>query len=165
MTIAIFFLGYFGIKQQGIYVQKTVAPSQEKSHQSKDVEMSNRYKRSGLKKDEAVTYLQELLDFMKNEQPYLNGKLSLKDVADHLNISINHVFQIMDENLGNIFFDFVNKYRVEEVKRLIDESKHEQMTLLGVAYDSGFNSKSSFNSIFKKFTDTTRSEYINSLKK
>lgn len=163
LTIAIFFIGYFGIKQQAIYVQKPVPSGTQKSAGLKDIEATNRYKHSGLKKEEAEGHLQELLAYMKDERPYLNGKLSLKEVADYLDISINHLSQVINEQLGKSFFDFVNVYRVEEIKRLLNDSKHKEFTLLALAYDSGFNSKSSFNSIFKKLTDTTPSEYIKSI--
>lgn len=97
---------------------------------------------------------------MEEEKPYLNGKLSLKDVAQYVDISVNHLSQVINEQLHKSFFDFINTYRVEEVKRLLNESRHEQLTLLAVAYDSGFNSKSSFNSIFKKITGVTPSQYL-----
>ncbi len=166
LTIAIFFIGYFGIKQQAIY---SPMPTQKHDFNSgKEVKPtpgpSGRYEHSGLKKAEAKAYLEELLRYMEEEKPYLNEKLTLQDVASHLSISTHHVSQIINEGMGVNFFDLVNQYRVEEVKRQIAASKHEQLTLLGVAYDSGFNSKSCFNRIFKKFTDQTPSEYIRSLK-
>ncbi|MEP1791339.1 AraC family transcriptional regulator [Reichenbachiella sp.] len=164
LTVAVFFLGYFGIKQQAIYVPtpavagaSKVAETEVKAEKPTP---ADRYKHSGLKKEEGEEYAKKLLDYMENDRPYLNGKLSLKEVAEYLNISVNHLSQVINEQLGKSFFDFVNEYRVEEVKRLMSESKHEQFTLLAVAYDSGFNSKSSFNSIFKKMTGFTPSEYL-----
>lgn len=165
LTVAVFFLGYFGIKQKAIYVQfsppglhtieNEKAPQVEK-------EVSSRYKNSGLKNEDAKKYLEELLNYMENEKAYLNGKLSLKDVAEYLDISINHLSQVINEQLDMSFFDFVNGYRVEEVKKHVAESKHEQLTLLAIAYESGFNSKSSFNSIFKRLTGITPSQYVQS---
>lgn len=162
VVFAIFFLGYFGIKQHAIYVQSPAIPVTQpsKSQPSSEESETDRYKNSGLKKAAAEQYLRTLLEHMEKDRPYLNGKLSLKDVAQHLEISINHLSQVINEQLHKSFFDFVNTYRVEEVKRLLDESKHEQLTLLAVAYDSGFNSKSSFNGTFKKITGATPSQYL-----
>jgi len=164
LTVAVFFLGYFGIKQNTIYtpVQLSATPMtpEQNSTSEKDKTDAGRYKNSGLRKADAERYLNDLLEYMDNEKPYLDGKLSLKDVATHLGISVNHLSQVINEQLQKSFFDFVNTYRVEEVKRLLNESRHEQLTLLAVAYDSGFNSKSSFNSIFKKLTGMTPSEYV-----
>ena len=96
---------------------------------------------------------------MEKEKPYLNGKLSLKEVADSLNISVNHLSQVINEQTGMSFFDFVNKYRIEEVKVRLTDPKNEQFTLLAIAFDCGFNSKSSFNSIFKKIMGFTPSQF------
>ncbi|MBN4062113.1 MAG: hypothetical protein COA57_02825 [Flavobacteriales bacterium] len=163
LTVAVFFLGFFGLKQKSIYVnmpdsgkmREVVASKIEKKQKEKE-----RYKHSGLKENEAKEHLKLLLQYMQNEKPYLNGKLSLKEVAEYLDVSTNHLSQITNEQLGKNFFDFVNSYRVEEVKSRLSDPESEQFTLLAIAYDSGFNSKSSFNSIFKKFTSLTPSQYM-----
>lgn len=160
VTVAVFFLGYFGIKQQAIYkiTDEDVKKDVKKHHTKKNE--GERYKHSGLKKDVAEIHLKELLEYIESEKPYLNGKLSLKEVAYKLNISVNHLSQIINEQLNKSFFDFINGYRVDEVISRLSDPKNEQYTLLAISYDSGFNSKSSFNSIFKKFTDLTPSEYL-----
>lgn len=160
-TIAIFFLGYYGIKQQVIYTQPLAEsePPEKPSGIAANPE-TDRYRKSGLKKEAAEKYLKALLEYMEEEKAYLNGKLSLKDVAGDLGISVNYLSQVINELLQQSFFDFVNTYRVEEVKRLLNEAQHERLTLLAIAYDSGFNSKSSFNHIFKSVTGVTPSEYV-----
>ena len=165
VTLVVFFLGYFGIKQRAIYDQIPADLHLVESNSTPDGSQKEhkRYERSGLKKEEAEKYIKELLQYMEDKEPWLNSKLNLKDVADHLNLSVHHLSQIINEQLGKTFFDFVNEYRVKEVKKLIEESKHEQFTLLAIAHQSGFNSKSSFNSIFKRLTKVTPSEYIKSL--
>ena len=126
---------------------------------SKKQEGAQRYRHSGLKEDEAKRLSKELIQYFVSEKPYLNGKLSLSDVAQQLGISVNHLSQVINEQTGMSFFDFVNSYRIEEVKLRLNNSDHENFTLLGIAYDSGFNSKSNFNSIFKKFTGFTPSQF------
>ena len=100
---------------------------------------------------------------MDTEKPYLNGKLSLKQVATDLEISTNYLSQVINENMDMNFFDFVNGYRVEMVKEMIKDPSTKNFTLLAIAYDCGFNSKSSFNSIFKKHTGVTPSQFQQSI--
>lgn len=161
-VIFIFLLGFFGIRQQVIYsiplekkeVQKTEPYTNSASRQ---------YKKSGLKKEDSVAYLKKLLQFMEEEKPYLNGKLSLKEVAEKINISTNHLSQVINENLEKNFFDFVNGYRLDLVKQKIKNPSNKKFTLLSLAYECGFNSKSSFNSIFKKHEGMTPSEFLNKI--
>ena len=160
-TVAVFFLGFFGLKQQAIYVvnpgldgnSKDIIPVTDKI-------TVKRYKRSGLTQIEAKEYLTELLDYMEKEKPFLNSNLSLKEVAESLNISINHLSQVINEQLGLNFFNFVNNYRIKEVQSLLLDPENKQYTLLALAYKSGFNSKSSFNNIFKKITGLTPSNFM-----
>jgi len=163
LTIAVFFLGYFGIRQQAIYrsdpviVKDPVKPGQKKKS------VKEQYLHSGLKKADAEKYSASLLKYFKNERPFLNGKLSLNKVAARLEITPNHLSQVINEQLGMSFFDFVNSYRVEEFKSRLTSNEDNQFTLLGIAFECGFNSKSSFNTIFKKFTGATPSQFAQQL--
>lgn len=160
LTISVFFLGYYGIKQQAIYSHEPTLNQQKSSPAPrKKKEVSNQYLHSGLKKEEAEKHSKTLQEYFSSDKPFLNGKLSLSEVSDYMDISVNHLSQVINEQLGMSFFDFVNSYRVEEVKARLSDSKYENYTLLGIAFDSGFNSKSSFNSIFKKFTGFTPSQF------
>ena len=160
LTMSVFFLGYFGIKQQAIYSHEpSLSPQKDSPEFRKKKEPGNQYLHSGLKKEYAEQYSRTLQDYFSSEKPYLNGKLSLSEVSQYMEISVNHLSQVINEQLNMTFFDFVNSYRVEEVKKRLSDSKYENFTLLGIAFDSGFNSKSSFNSIFKKFTGFTPSQY------
>ena len=160
LTVYIFFLGYFGFKQQVIYSDKQIDISlSDKVVPINENGKEERYKRSSLKEKEAEVYLENLLDYFEKEKPYLNGQLKLIDLSEYLNISVHHLSQIINEQLGKNFFDFVNEYRVQEVKARLSNPDHKQYTLLSIAYDSGFNSKSNFNSTFKKITGFTPSQY------
>nr|WP_271711474.1 helix-turn-helix domain-containing protein [Marinigracilibium pacificum] len=68
---------------------------------------------------------------------------------------------ILNQKMNTSFYDFINTARVEEVKRKINDSNHSHLTILGIALESGFNSKSSFNAIFKKYTGMTPREFKN----
>ena len=162
LAIAIFLLGYYGIRQQAIYKPPTEPLSSERELTlgSSRKKVESRYLHSGLKDNEADKYRQELLDFFNVEKPYLNGKLSLQEVAEHLDVSVNHLSQVINEKIGKTFFDFVNDYRIEEVKIKLANFENQSFTILALAFDSGFNSKSSFNNIFKKSTGVTPSQYV-----
>jgi len=80
-------------------------------------------------------------------------------VSQSLGVSRNHLTQIINAKLKKNFYTFVNEYRVMEIKARIKDPKNEQLTLLALAYDSGFNSKSAFNMIFKNATGVTPSDY------
>jgi len=160
ISIAVFFLGYFGIKQQAIYTSNpSVLSEADPRPQKQQKKKASQYLHSGLKQQEAKAYATALKDYFDTEKPFLDGKLSLNDVAQYLDISVNHISQVINEQLEMTFFDFVNSYRVDEVKARLSGPDSKNFTLLGIAYDSGFNSKSSFNSIFKKFTDLTPSQF------
>ena len=96
---------------------------------------------------------------MDKEKPFLNGELSASELAYELNMSRHELSQILNEQLGQNFYDFINEYRVEEFKSRLNLSENNNLTLLGIAYDSGFNSKTTFNTIFKKITGLTPSQY------
>ena len=155
----VFLLGFFGIRQQVIYsipLQKKEAIAIKSDTKS----VSDRYKKSGLKKEDSVIHLKKLLQYMEDEKPYLNGELSLNEVAEKINISTNHLSQVINENLEKNFFDFVNGYRVDLATQKISDPSNKKYTRLSLAYDCGFNSKSSFNSIFKKHVGLTPTEFL-----
>jgi AraC-like DNA-binding protein len=77
-------------------------------------------------------------------------------------MSPNHLSQVINQLEGKNFFDFVNAYRVEEVKRKMADDRSKKLTLLAIALESGFNSKTSFNMVFKKMTGQTPSQYYKS---
>ena len=102
---------------------------------------------------------EKLLSHMKANKPFLNPDLTLTDLAKQVTISRNQLSQVINTGIGENFYNFINKFRVEEVKELIKNDARKQYTILSLANNAGFNSKSSFNNIFKKMTGLTPSEY------
>ena len=100
---------------------------------------------------------------MKTERLYLNGELTAQELAQQLGVTPNHLSQVINQVEGKNFFDFVNSYRIEEVKNRMADSRSKSMTLLALALESGFNSKTSFNMVFKKMTGQTPSQYYKAL--
>jgi len=100
---------------------------------------------------------------MKINKPYLNSELTVAMLADELCVNSEYISLILNRYLKTNFFDFINNFRVEEFKRRLKEPKNHNLTLLGIAYDSGFNSKATFNRVFKNTTGLTPSEYKSSI--
>lgn len=124
-----------------------------------------RYLKSGLTIEKTDDLHKELLLLMKTKKPYLKNELSLKEIAVELNIHPNYLSQVINEKIGKNFYDFVNEYRVNEFKNLIRNLDKQNFTMLALAYECGFNSKSSFNKYFRKSTGMTPSEFSKTVKK
>ena len=101
-----------------------------------------------------------LSSYMQQHKPYTNPGLTIHELAAGLKLPPHVLSKVINEGFGKNFFDFVNAYRVEEFKLLMSEPQARQYTLLALALEVGFNSKSSFNRAFKKQTDQTPREYF-----
>jgi AraC-like DNA-binding protein len=106
-----------------------------------------------------------LIEYMKAEKPFLDPDLTLPELAKSLDISRNQLSNVINKKHGMNFYQFVNRYRVEEVKELMEDPANSNLKLISLAYDAGFNSKASFNRIFKQMTKMTPSEYYSRFKK
>jgi AraC-like DNA-binding protein len=96
---------------------------------------------------------------MEDSKIYLQSELTLQDLAEKLNTPSYQVTQAINAGLGKNFYDLVNGYRVEEAKRLLSDPGSRNSKILTVGMDAGFNSKTTFNTVFKKFTGLTPSEF------
>jgi len=149
LVFAILILGYFGIRHQNIFVDNVIIEVNE---------IKGEYKKSGLKEDIASIKYNSLLELMAEQKPYLEPKLTLNTLANLLAISPNHLSQIINQYEQQNFNDFINRYRIEEfIKRA---SENNNFSFLVHALDSGFNSKSTFNSVFKKQKGVTPSQFM-----
>lgn len=183
LTIMTFSVSYFGIRQKALFRSREIyrkveedeietpttkpamvadivdEPAAEAVPALEAEDEKEKYKRSGLKDEDAEVYIEKLLAFMEKEKPYLDAEMTIQDLSAKINISKHHLTQILNNNLGKNFFTFVNEFRIEEVKRKLADPTFDHLTILGIAFDCGFNSKSSFNNIFKQYTGSTPSEY------
>lgn len=108
---------------------------------------------------EFTDFIGRINSSMEHEKPFLNPEISLPELATLVNIPPYQLSRVINEKFGCNFFDFINGYRVNEIKRKLNDPAFDNLSLLGIAYDCGFNSKSAFNRIFKKMTGLTPSEY------
>lgn len=159
-SVVIYSIGYLSLRQPQIF-QPAIQKQGEEPVPAAKIKTAEgtSYQKSGLSDKEAENHLKNLLNVMETDKPYLNSELTLGDLAEKLSMSTHNLSEILNTRLKQNFYDFINRYRVEEVKRRLADKESEKYSLLSIAFDSGFNSKSSFNTIFKKQTGTTPSQY------
>lgn len=114
-------------------------------------------------KPELQNWKEKLLAYMVDKKPYLEAELTLSDLAKQLKTNTSVLSKVINDGTGRNFNDFINSYRVQEVINKLKAGEQQTQTLLGIAYDCGFNSKATFNRAFKKVTSKTPKEFIESL--
>ena len=113
--------------------------------------------------EELKSKKQKIENYFIEKKPYLNPDLNLIELAQDLSMNRAELSEVINLGFGLNFNDFVNGYRIIAVKQLFSENKHKELSLLGIAYESGFNSKATFNRVFRKLTSLSPSEYLKSL--
>ncbi len=126
-------------------------------------ELSSKYASSSLGEEDLDYYKEVIEKFMVEEKPYLDDELTIRKLAKQLEMQPHHLSQVINSTFNMNFYTFVNSYRVDEVIKLMKDPERKHHTILAIAYDSGFKSKSSFNTIFKKMIGKTPSEYRDEL--
>ena len=96
---------------------------------------------------------------MERDRPWQDSELTLSDLSGRLNTTPHKLSEVLNSQIGQTFYDFVNGYRVREVQRRIAAGEAQRVKMLTLALDAGFASKSTFNLVFKKFTSQTPSDY------
>ena len=169
IVILILYLGYYGILQtkvlippfllaqvgepQGMDISKTEKPEKTK------LAIAYQYSESELGELE-----QSLNRIMKEQKPFLDENLSLNSLAALLSISDKKLSTLLNQRMQISFYDYVNGFRVDDVIDKLKNPSYDKFTLLAIAFESGFNSKTSFNRIFKKVTGVSPSQYKKQLK-
>jgi len=144
-SLSIFALGYKGILQKEVFQQNQDAV-RAKPMASEKNEIDRRL-------------IERILSFMSERKPYLDPELTLTSLAEAIGIPRGQLSQVINDGIGDNFYDFINKYRVEQVKILMNDPSMKNFNMLGIALEAGFKSKSTFNLIFKRFTGLTPTEF------
>jgi AraC-like DNA-binding protein len=151
LAILIYSIGYMGLRQPEIFLDpSSISPRSEGAA---------KYQRSGLNDENAEEIKRRLLALMTSDKPYLDQDITLQKLAERLKTSSHNLSEVINTKMHQSYYDFINQYRIEEFKNRLADPESERYNLLSIAFDSGFQSKGTFNSIFKKFTGMTPSEY------
>jgi len=150
---------YIGLK--GYFTDTTKLNKLDFSFSPKQISIPESSKDS--KKEIENTTIKAIEDLMEREKPYLNPDLNLSELAKQADLTRGQLSEIINTGFQMNFNDFVNSYRVNAFKGMLKEGKHKQLSLLGIAYECGFNSKATFNRVFKKLTDFSPTQYLKSL--
>lgn len=185
IAVAVYAIGYMGLRQPEIHRYETAehpipAALVAQARQAEETEpiaaaelaaetepiadaepatTAARYERSGLTTRQAERLRDLLLAVMDRERPWQNSELTLADLASLLKTTPHKLSEVLNSGIGQTFYDFVNGYRVREIQRRIEARDTRQATMLTLAMDAGFASKSTFNDVFKKYTGQTPSDF------
>ncbi len=148
MTIFIYVIGFYALKSPLLF-----------AHNLDFKKITSKYSSSSLTDNQAEKYKEQIETYLANEKPYLNPEITLPEIAEAMGLPPNHLSQVINDKFGLNFFDLINKYRIEEVKRRFEDDNYKNDKLLKIAFESGFNNKVSFNRYFKKLEGETPSTY------
>jgi AraC-like DNA-binding protein len=119
----------------------------------------NKYAKSGLTRDQLLGHKQRLNNIMQLRQEYLRPDLTLPKLAEVVGCSVNNLSQVINSGFGTSFFDYLNRYRIEHARTLLENSDSQSNAILTIAFTVGFNSNSAFYSAFKKYVGMTPAQY------
>ncbi len=144
--------GFSELHQSNLFIDDIEVPQKEEEKLTSNI----------LDSHQIEILKKELLNYFEEEEPYLTPQLSLKFVADVLGLNTNKMSYLINQAFDTNFNDFINQYRLKHFKTIAIDPKNAHLTILGLAYDSGFNSKSVFNTYFKKIEGTTPRAWMKS---
>ena len=166
VVVFVLFIGVFGITQTPVFLTpmkedlRAVVPEQT----FQDQQASEKYQKSGLTDDDASRLADSLEKYMTLHAPYKNPDLTLDDLAALLQVNPYQLSQVINSRVGKTFYHYINSYRIKEFVRLSALPESNKFTYMGLAYDCGFQSKTTFNKYFKLETGKTPSEYFQTAK-
>jgi len=159
VVLFVLFIGIFGINQVPVFyadmpVETTVRRTEIAAGEPE------KYARTGLKDESAAQWMEKLEVLMRTEKPHTNGELTLNDLAALLYCHPHQLSQVINSMYGKTFHHYINSYRIEEFLAMAAQPENKKYTFMALAYDCGFNSKTTFNKYFKLHTGKTPSEYF-----
>ncbi|MDP2687776.1 MAG: helix-turn-helix domain-containing protein [Aequorivita sp.] len=155
--VIIYFIAYHAMRQKEIFI----IGKEDMEYILQDEEYNAQVKNKLISNDELAQIKQRVIEVMECEKPYLEGNLSLTKLAELITVSPHQLSYVLNEGFQKNFFQFINDYRVEKAKAYLVSSEYDHLSILGIAYESGFNSKTAFNTVFKKHTGKTPTVFKN----
>lgn len=157
MSLYIILLGIFGIRQTHIFSNINI-PETDLSDKKNELDKV-------VKKEKNWEVIFERIDaLIKNEKLFLEPLLTIDDIAKKLSVNSNYISNAINNAGNSTFFEYINRMRIDEFKKQLSNPENENFTILAIAFNCGYNSRSSFNRIFKNLTGQTPSQYKSSVK-
>ena len=148
----IYILSFYGLKQRRLFAKEPSIPP-----------VDERYRSSGLAAEKKETIRALLTSYFNNEKPYLNPELNMHMLSEALDVPKHQLTEVLNSEIGKNFFCFVNEYRVEAVKKKLMNNRRNY-SVEAIGYECGFNSKSTFYTVFRQITGMTPAEFESSIK-
>ena len=149
MTAFIYMTGYLGFRQPEIF--------NGTDHLKKEIEA--KYTRSTLKPEQMILLKDRLIQLMEEKKPFLDSELKIQQLSELMGISTHQLSQLINEQLGLSYPEFIHKYRIREAERLLSDPNFAETKILSIAFDVGYSNKATFNSAFKKLTGMSPVEF------
>lgn len=154
MTAVIYYVAYHSMRDREIFPF-----SEARREEIIAIEEADESKKKMMPDEELILMKTKLHQLMVKRKPYLDPDLNLIRLSEMLDTSTHRLSYIINTGYNGNFFNFINKYRVDEAKALLKDPGKNQYSVLGIGFESGFNSKTSFNQTFRKFTGQTPSDF------
>ncbi len=151
-SVYILVLGFFGHRQGNLFTERRIGFELQYPEPLSEATYSTDKKEND--------FIVSLLKYMNEKKPFLMPEITLSALAEELHITPEYLSGILNSKLGKNFYDFINHYRTEEFKTRCVAPENKNYTLIAIAYDCGFNSKATFNRVFKNSTGLTPGEYV-----
>ncbi len=164
VTLFVAFIGIYGFFQVPLYfinIDQGVIADGTVNVLAENTSKEEKYKKSGFSAEQTKQLFDRLEELTKREKLYENSDITLIELANRLEVPPNYLSQAINSQTNETFYHYINKYRIEAFIQKIELKQHLQYTILALAYECGFNSKSTFNKYFKNHTGKSPSEYIN----
>lgn len=170
--VFIFFISYYDLRQKRIPLTVDMIAGespdtvkdgnflQEKGAKEDQV----KYAKSEISEETAEELTGKLMFLLNHEKVYLKSDLSLPELAGMMDTSTHKLSRLLNERINQSFYEFINYHRVQEVMSRLASDEFKNFKILAIAFDSGFNSKTTFNASFKKYSGLSPSEYRKNLK-
>lgn len=157
LAVVIFAIGFMVFRKPEVF-------SDIREFKSANNNGGSSYLKSGLNDLEADKHAERLSNLLEDKKLYLNSDLNLEELARELELPPKYLSEILNKKMGITFYELINIYRGKEAGKILEERSSENIKMIEVMFDSGFNSKSTFNKYFKKVFGTTPSQYRNKFK-
>ncbi|MCF8277508.1 MAG: AraC family transcriptional regulator [Flavobacteriales bacterium] len=157
LTIIAYTVSYFGLRQPSLFRYEYAI--EEDKAELKGSEPNEKEVKPRFTDEEAKALTERLIIHMSEERPYLNPELTLGELSAQINLAKHELTELLNVHIGKNFFSFVNEFRLKAVVRRLANPDYDHLTIMALANDCGFNSKSTFNSLFKQHYGHTPSDY------